>query len=97
MASLLEVGTGFHPELSGREPESDAADEDRPTSGWPVGRACIFWASQNVFLNAAILGMGKAEIRAKLDEIIGFAGIRKLINTQVQNYRWTAQPDGANY
>ena len=48
IASLLEVGTGFHPELSGRE---------------------------NIFLNGAILGMTKAEIRAKFDEIVDFAGV----------------------
>ena len=48
IASLLEVGTGFHPELSGRE---------------------------NIFLNGAILGMTKAEIRAKCDEIVDFAGV----------------------
>ncbi|MEM7010350.1 MAG: ATP-binding cassette domain-containing protein, partial [Verrucomicrobiota bacterium] len=52
VASLLEVGTGFHPELTGRE---------------------------NVFLNGAILGMTKSEIRAKLDEIIDFSGIEKFI------------------
>ena len=51
IASLLEVGTGFHPELTGRE---------------------------NIFLNGAILGMTKAEIRRKLDEIIAFAGIDTL-------------------
>jgi lipopolysaccharide transport system ATP-binding protein len=62
VASLLEVGTGFHPELSGREPKSAAADEDRPTVSWPVGRAGVLQASQNIFLNGAILGMSKAEI-----------------------------------
>lgn len=59
IASLLEVGTGFHPELTGRE---------------------------NVFLNGAILGMSKAEIRRKLDEIIAFAGIEKFIDTPVKRY-----------
>jgi lipopolysaccharide transport system ATP-binding protein len=59
IASLLEVGTGFHPELTGRE---------------------------NIFLNGAILGMTKAEIRSKLDEIIDFAGIERYIDTPVKRY-----------
>ncbi len=59
IASLLEVGTGFHPELTGRE---------------------------NIFLNGAILGMTKAEIRKKLDEIITFAGIEKFLDTPVKRY-----------
>lgn len=59
IASLLEVGTGFHPELTGRE---------------------------NIFLNGAILGMTKAEIRSKLDEIIAFAGIETYIDTPVKRY-----------
>jgi lipopolysaccharide transport system ATP-binding protein len=59
IASLLEVGTGFHPELTGRE---------------------------NVFLNGAILGMNKAEIAGKLDEIIAFAEIEKFIDTPVKRY-----------
>jgi lipopolysaccharide transport system ATP-binding protein len=59
IASLLEVGTGFHPELTGRE---------------------------NIFLNGAILGMTKAEIRSKLDEIINFSGIEKYIDTPVKRY-----------
>jgi lipopolysaccharide transport system ATP-binding protein len=59
IASLLEVGTGFHPELTGRE---------------------------NVFLNGAILGMTKAEIRKKLDEIVDFSGIEKFIDTPVKRY-----------
>ena len=59
VASLLEVGTGFHPELSGRE---------------------------NVFLNGAILGMGRAEIRRKFDEIVAFAEIDKFIDTPVKRY-----------
>jgi lipopolysaccharide transport system ATP-binding protein len=59
VASLLEVGTGFHPELTGRE---------------------------NVFLNGAILGMTKAEIRSKFDEIVAFAEIEKFIDTPVKRY-----------
>lgn len=59
MASLLEVGTGFHPELTGRE---------------------------NIFLNAAILGMSKMEVRDKLDEIIDFSGVEAFIDTPVKRY-----------
>jgi lipopolysaccharide transport system ATP-binding protein len=59
IASLLEVGTGFHPELTGRE---------------------------NIFLNGAILGMKKAEIRRKFDEIVAFAEIEKFIDTAVKHY-----------
>jgi len=59
IASLLEVGTGFHPELTGRE---------------------------NIFLNGAILGMTKAEIRRKLDEIIDFSGVEQFIDTPVKRY-----------
>lgn len=59
VGSLLEVGTGFHPELTGRE---------------------------NVYLNGAILGMRKAEIRRKFDEIVVFAEIEKFINTPVKRY-----------
>ena len=59
VGSLLEVGTGFHPELSGRE---------------------------NVYLNGAILGMGKAEIDRKFDEIVAFAEIEKFIDTPVKRY-----------
>lgn len=59
IASLLEVGTGFHPELTGRE---------------------------NIFLNGAILGMRKHEIKSKLDEIIAFAGIERYIDTPVKRY-----------
>ncbi len=59
IASLLEVGTGFHPELSGRE---------------------------NVFLNGAILGMTKTEIRSKFDEIVDFAGVERYIDTPVKRY-----------
>ncbi len=59
VGSLLEVGTGFHPDLTGRE---------------------------NVFLNGAILGMTKAEIRGKFDEIVAFAEIEKFIDTPVKRY-----------
>jgi len=59
IASLLEVGTGFHPELTGRE---------------------------NVFMNGAILGMRKAEVKSKLDEIVDFAGIAKYLDTPVKRY-----------
>ena len=59
IASLLEVGTGFHPELSGRE---------------------------NIFLNGSILGMRRAEIQGKFDEIVGFAEIEKFIDTPVKFY-----------
>lgn len=59
IASLLEVGTGFHPELSGRE---------------------------NIFLNGAILGMNKVEIRGKFDEIVDFSGVEKYIDTPVKRY-----------
>lgn len=59
IASLLEVGTGFHPELTGRE---------------------------NIFLNGAILGMTKAEIRNRFDEIVAFSGIERYIDTPVKRY-----------
>ncbi|WP_179317369.1 ABC transporter ATP-binding protein [Winogradskyella undariae] len=59
IASLLEVGTGFHPELTGRE---------------------------NVFLNGAIMGMNKQEIRSKFDEIVEFAGCERYIDTPVKRY-----------
>ncbi|HET7818096.1 MAG TPA: ABC transporter ATP-binding protein, partial [Bacteroidia bacterium] len=59
IASLLEVGTGFHPELTGRE---------------------------NIFLNGAILGMKKLEIKSKFDEIVAFSGIEKYIDTPVKRY-----------
>jgi lipopolysaccharide transport system ATP-binding protein len=59
IASLLEVGTGFHPELSGRE---------------------------NIYLNGAILGMRKAEIKRKFDEIVDFAGVERYIDTPVKRY-----------
>lgn len=59
VGSLLEVGTGFHPELSGRE---------------------------NIFLNGAVLGMGRGEILRKFDEIVDFAGVAKFIDTPVKRY-----------
>ena len=59
IASLLEVGTGFHPELTGRE---------------------------NIYLNGAILGMTKAEINSKLDEIIDFSGCEMYVDTPVKRY-----------
>src|SRR2546429_1453539 len=59
VASLLEVGTGFHPELSGRE---------------------------NIYLNGAILGMRRAEIRRKFDEIVAFAETEKFLDTPVKRY-----------
>jgi lipopolysaccharide transport system ATP-binding protein len=59
IASLLEVGTGFHPELTGRD---------------------------NIYLNGAILGMTKAEIKAKFDEIVDFSGTARYIDTPVKRY-----------
>ena len=59
VGSLLEVGTGFHPDLTGRE---------------------------NIYLNGAILGMKKAEIDRKLDEIVAFAEIGKFLDTPVKHY-----------
>jgi lipopolysaccharide transport system ATP-binding protein len=59
IASLLEVGTGFHPEMTGRE---------------------------NIFLNGAILGMRRAEITRKLDQIIAFSGVERYIDTPVKRY-----------
>ncbi len=59
VGALLEVGTGFHPELTGRE---------------------------NVFLNGAILGMGKAEIERKFDEIVDFADVARFLDTPVKRY-----------
>ena len=59
VASLLEVGTGFHPELTGRE---------------------------NIYLNGAILGMGKIEIQQKFNEIVEFAGVSRFIDTPVKKY-----------
>jgi len=59
VASLLEVGTGFHPELTGRE---------------------------NIFLNGAILGMSRTEIRKKFDEIVDFAEVERFLDTPVKRY-----------
>jgi lipopolysaccharide transport system ATP-binding protein len=59
VASLLEVGTGFHPELTGRE---------------------------NIYLNGAILGMTRREIRSKFDEIVAFAEVEKFLDTPVKRY-----------
>jgi len=59
LASLLEVGTGFHPELTGRE---------------------------NIYMNGSIMGMTKAEITRKLDEIIDFAGVERYIDTPTKRY-----------
>lgn len=59
VSSLLEVGTGFHPELTGRE---------------------------NIFLNGAVLGMTRREIRAKFDEIVSFAEVEKFLDTPVKHY-----------
>lgn len=59
IASLLEVGTGFHPEMTGRE---------------------------NIFMNGSIMGMSKAEINRKFDEIVDFAGVERYIDTPVKRY-----------
>lgn len=59
VASLLEVGTGFHPELTGRE---------------------------NIFLNGAILGMSKADIKKRFDEIVAFAEVERFLDTPVKRY-----------
>jgi lipopolysaccharide transport system ATP-binding protein len=59
VASLLEVGTGFHPELTGRE---------------------------NIYLNGAVLGMSRAEIRRQFDAIVGFAGVEQFLETPVKRY-----------
>ena len=59
VASLLEVGTGFHPELTGRE---------------------------NIFLNGTILGMTRAEVKQKFDEIVAFSGVEQFIDTPVKHY-----------
>jgi lipopolysaccharide transport system ATP-binding protein len=59
VASLLEVGTGFHPELTGRE---------------------------NIYVNGAILGMTRAEVRRKFDEIVAFADVEKFLDTPVKRY-----------
>ncbi len=59
IASLLEVGTGFHPEMTGRE---------------------------NIYMNGSIMGMTRAEIRSKFDEIVDFAGVAKYVDTPVKRY-----------
>ena len=59
LSSLLEVGTGFHPELTGKE---------------------------NIFLNGAILGMNRNEIKSKLGDIVEFSGIKRYLNTPVKRY-----------
>ena len=59
IASLLEVGTGFHPEMTGRE---------------------------NIYMNGSIMGMTKAEINSKFDEIVDFAGVEKYVDTPVKRY-----------
>lgn len=59
VSSLLEVGTGFHPELSGRE---------------------------NIYLNGTILGMRRAEVKSKFDEIVEFSGVNKFIDTPIKHY-----------
>lgn len=59
VSSLLEVGTGFHPELSGRE---------------------------NIFLNGTILGMSRAEVKRKFDEIVAFSGVERFIDNAVKHY-----------
>ncbi|MBV9268745.1 MAG: ABC transporter ATP-binding protein [Acidobacteriaceae bacterium] len=59
VGSLLEIGTGFHPELTGRE---------------------------NIFLNGAILGMSKVEIRSRFDEIVAFSEVEKFLDTPVKHY-----------
>lgn len=59
IGSLLEVGTGFHPELTGRE---------------------------NIYLNAAILGMGRRAIRQRFDEIVDFAGVERFLDTPIKRY-----------
>jgi lipopolysaccharide transport system ATP-binding protein len=59
VASLLEVGTGFHPELTGRE---------------------------NIYVNGAILGMSRAEVRRKFDEIVAFADVERFLDTPVKRY-----------
>lgn len=59
VGSLLEIGTGFHPDLSGRE---------------------------NVYLNGAVLGMSRAEINSRFDEIVAFAGIERFLETAVKRY-----------
>ena len=64
IGSLLEVGTGFHPELTGRE---------------------------NIYLNGAILGMGRREITKKLPEIVDFAGVATFLDTPVALLQWNVR------
>ena len=59
IGSLLEVGTGFHPQLTGRD---------------------------NIYLNGAILGMNRAEVKSKFDQIVDFAGLEQFIDTPVKRY-----------
>ena len=59
VASLLEVGTGFHPELTGRE---------------------------NIYLNGSVMGMGRADIKKKFDEIVSFSGVERFLDTPVKRY-----------
>src|SRR5438270_11238844 len=59
VASLLEVGTGFHPELTGRE---------------------------NIYLNGAVMGMSRADVKRRFDEIVDFSGVERYLNTPVKRY-----------
>ena len=68
IGSLLEVGTGFHPELTGRE---------------------------NIYLNGAILGMSKTEIKKRFDEIVAFAEVERFIDTPVKHYSGGMQVEQA--